>query len=241
MPEPWKVAPGMASLQGESTMSGPIRIHITDDHAVFRVGLRSFIEKHPGLEIVGESADAGLDAIVASKPDILILDINMPGKSAAELVKELGKQCPSVGIIVLTIHDEERYLREFLNLGAQGFLVKTSTGDELITAIKKVARGEQYVDPVLAPHLIARYVGRTSGAGSGPELLTEREREVCGYLALGHTNAEVAEALSISKRTVETHRASIMAKTGLHTRAAIVKFAIDHGLAPSLSKTRDPG
>jgi two-component system, NarL family, response regulator NreC len=223
-------------------MSGPIRIHITDDHAVFRCGLRSFIEKHGDLQVVGETAnaDAALAAILASKPDILILDINMPGMSAANLVKELGKRCPSVGIIVLTIHDEERYLREFLKLGARGFLVKTSTGDELVSAIKKVARGEQYVDPVLAPHLIARYVGRTAAAGAGPELLTDREREVCGYLALGYTNAEVAAALSISKRTVETHRASIMAKTGLHTRAAIVRFAIEHDLAPSLPKTRGP-
>jgi DNA-binding NarL/FixJ family response regulator len=224
-------------------MSETIRIHITDDHAVFRAGLRSFIDKHAGLEVVGESAnaDATLDAISASKPDILILDINMPGMSAAALVKELGRRCPSAGVIVLTIHDEERYLREFLQLGVKGFLVKTSTGEELITAIRKVARGEQYVDPVLAPHLIARYVGRIAATGAKPELLTEREREVCGYLALGYTNAEAAAALSISKRTVETHRASIMSKTGLRTRAAIVKFAIEHGLAPSLSKERDPG
>ena len=219
-------------------MSGAIRIHIADDHAVFRCGLRSFIEKHRDLQVVGETADVDstLGAVSASKPDILILDINMPGTSAATLVKELGRICPSVAVIVLTIHDEERYLREFLQLGAKGFLVKTSTGDELITAIRKVARGEQYVDQVLAPHLIARYIARASGADAGPELLTEREREVCGYLALGYTNAETAAALSISKRTVETHRAAIMAKTGLRTRAAIVKFAIEHGLAPSLSK-----
>jgi two-component system, NarL family, response regulator NreC len=223
-------------------MSKPIRIQITDDHAVFRVGLRSFIEKHPGLEVVAESADAAsaLDAVDAAKPDILILDINMPGMGAAALVRELGKRHPALAVIVLTIHDEEHYLREFLQLGVKGFLVKTSTGDELIKAIKKVARGEQHVDPALAPYLIARYVGRTTTPGARPELLTEREREVCGYLALGHTNAEVAAALAISKRTVETHRASIMAKTGLRTRAEIVKFAIEHGLAPSLSKTREP-
>jgi two-component system, NarL family, response regulator NreC len=223
-------------------MNRAIRIQITDDHAVFRVGLRSFIEKHPGLEVVGENADAAstLDAVGTSRPDVLILDINMPGMSAAALVKELGRRYPAIAIIVLTIHDEEHYLREFLQLGVKGFLVKTSTGDELIGAIRKVARGEQHVDPALAPHLIARYVGRAAGTGARPELLTDREREVCGYLALGYTNAEVAAALAISKRTVETHRASIMAKTGLRTRAAIVRFAIEHGLAPSLSKARDP-
>jgi DNA-binding NarL/FixJ family response regulator len=224
-------------------MSSAIRIHITDDHAVFRVGLRSFIEKQPGIEVVGESADAAatLDAVETSKPDVLVLDINMPGMSATTLVKELVRRHPSVAVIILTIHDEERYLREFLQLGVKGFLVKTSTGDELVKAIKKVARGEQHVDPALAQYLIARYVGRPAGHGAGPELLTDREREVCGYLALGYTNAEVAAALAISKRTVETHRASIMAKTGLHSRAAIVKFAIEHGLAPSLWKAREPG
>jgi two-component system, NarL family, response regulator NreC len=210
---------------------------------VFRVGLRSFIEKQPGLEVVGESADGAstLDAVAVTKPEVLILDINMPGMSAAALVKELGRRHPSIAVIILTIHDEEHYLREFLQLGVKGFLVKTSTGDELIKAIKKVSRGEQHVDPALAPYLIARYVGRTAGPGARPELLTDREREVCGYLALGYTNAEVASALAISKRTVETHRASIMSKTGLRTRAAIVKFAIEHGLAPSLSKAREPG
>lgn len=221
-------------------MNRPIAVHLTDDHAVFRCGLRAFIEKEPDLRVVGETADAAstLDAVTRAKPDVLILDINMPGMPAAQLVSELVARDPAIAILILTIHDEERYLREFLQLGVKGFMVKTSTGDELIHAIKQVARGEQYVDPALSSLLIARYIGRPAEKREGAGVLTDREREICAYLALGHTNAEIATALGISKRTVETHRASIVTKTGLHSRAEIVQFAMDQGL---MSLANRPG
>jgi len=213
---------------------GSIKIHITDDHAVFRCGLKAFIENEPDMVVVSEAAQADetMERVRVSQPDVLLLDINIPGRSASALAKELLEEHPHLALLVLTIHDEEHYLREFLRLGARGFMVKTSTGNELIEAIRKVYRGEQYVDPAMSHYLIANYIGRPRQPKAGFDLLTGREREVCQYLASGFTNAEVAEALSISKRTVETHRAAIMAKVGLKSRAELVHFAMETGLWP---------
>jgi two-component system response regulator NreC len=220
-------------------MTAPIRIHLTDDHAVFRCGLKAFIEKEADLLVVSEAAD-GDETIVAAraaKPDVVILDINLPKSSASTVAKDLLAEHPKLALLMLTIHDEEHYLREYLRIGAKGFMLKTSTGDELIDAIRKVHRGEQYVDPALSHYLIANYIGRPKESKEGIALLTGREREICSYLASGYTNAEVAETLNISKRTVETHRAAIMAKIGLKSRAELVHFAMENGLWPSNSST----
>jgi two-component system response regulator NreC len=213
----------------------PIRVHITDDHAVFRHGLRAFIEKESDLLVVGESADGAstIATLPTTQPDVLILDINMAGTPAAAVARELLERHPRLGILVLTIHDEEHYLREFLRIGARGFMVKTSTGSELIEAIRKIHRGGQYVDPSMSHHLIANYIGRQQRPKEGLDLLTGREREICSYLAAGYTNAEVADALGISKRTVETHRAAIMSKVGLKSRAQLVQFALENNLSLS--------
>jgi two-component system response regulator NreC len=220
---------------------GPIKIHITDDHAVFRHGLKAFIEKEDDMVVVSEAPDGAetLERVVLTKPDVLLLDINIPGMSASTLARELMQALPELAILVLTIHDEEHYLREFLRLGAKGFMVKTSTGNELIAAIRKVYAGEQYVDPAMAHYLISNYIGRTKRPKEGLDRLTGREREVCAYLASGFTNAEVADALSISKRTVETHRAAIMSKIGLKSRAELVQFAMENGLWPGPSAPRN--
>lgn len=215
-------------------MPAPIRIHLTDDHAVFRCGLKAFIEKEPDLLVVSEAADGDetLTAARASRPDVVVLDINLPKSSASAVAKDLISEFPRIALLMLTIHDEEHYLREYLRIGAKGFMLKTSTGDELIDAIRKVYRGEQYVDPALAHYLIANYIGRPKETKAGISLLTGREREICSYLASGYTNAEVADTLNISKRTVETHRAAIMAKVGLKSRAELVHFAMENGLWP---------
>ena len=216
----------------ESNMT--IKVHITDDHGVFRCGLKAFIEQEPDLEVVSEAAtgEETLEQVAKSNPSVVILDINIPGMPAANVARSLLDDNPRLGILVLTIHEEEHYLRWFLRLGALGFMVKTSTGTELIQAIRKVARGEQYVDPAMSGYLIANYIGRQQTARDGANVLTGREREVCSYLASGHTNAEVADALGISKRTVETHRAAIMSKIGLRSRAELVQFAMENDLWP---------
>lgn len=210
-----------------------IRIHVTDDHAVFRSGLKAFIEKEADMAVVSEAAEAEetLAKVRESRPDVVILDINIPGRTASSLTGDLLAEHPKLALLMLTIHDEEHYLRQFLRLGARGFMIKTSTGDELIQAIRKIHNGEQYVDPALSRYLIANYVGRPKGPKGALDLLTGREREVCQYLASGFTNAEIGKALSISKRTVETHRASIMAKVGLKSRAELVHFANENGLS----------
>ncbi len=209
-----------------------IKVHVTDDHAVFRCGLKAFIEQESDLVVVSEAStgEETLEAVERSNPSVVILDINLPGMPAATVAKQLLEKHRRLAILVLTIHDEEHYLRAFLRIGARGFMVKTSTGNQLVEAIRKVAAGEQYVDPTMAKYLIANYIGRPQTGRDGINVLTGREREVCSYLAAGHTNAEVAEALGISKRTVETHRAAIMSKIGLRSRAELVQFAMENDL-----------
>lgn len=218
----------------ESPQMAQIRIHVTGDQAILRCGLKAFIETEADLIVVSEATDAEetLVCVRESKPDVAILDINTPSRSASSLTQILLQENPRLALLILTVHDEEHYLREFLRLGARGFMVKTSTGPELIQAIRKINRGEQYVDSQLSRYLIANYIGRPSKGKVGIELLTGREREICQHLASGQTNAEVAETLNISKRTVETHRAAIMAKIGLKSRAELVNFAMENGLWP---------
>ncbi len=210
----------------------PIRIHIADDHAVFRSGLKAFIEKQDDLIVVGESGDvSGTEKWMAeNEVDVLILDINMPGPPAFQLVENIKKQYPEVSVLVLTMHDEEHYLKEFFRLGAKGFMVKSSTGDELVQAIRKIYQGHDFIDPTMSKFMISNYLGKSQRPAGSLELLTGREQDVCRLLALGHTNTEAAKALSISRRTVEAHRAAIMGKMKFSSRAELVQFALDNNL-----------
>jgi two-component system response regulator NreC len=209
-----------------------IQVHIADDHAVFRSGLKALIEKEADLVVIGETGNSfdTLRWFSEHKADVLVLDINMPGPPTSEVARELGTNHPETAVLVLTIHSEEYYLREFLKLGVKGFMVKTSTGNEVIEALRTVNEGKMYVDPAMSEYLISNYVGRPLESGGRLNALTKREQEVCTYLAKGHTNKEVSDVLFISKRTVETHRASIMSKLGLKTRAELVRFALENAL-----------
>ncbi len=209
-----------------------IRIHIADDHAVFRSGLKAFLEKEEDFFVVGESGDTTetMGWISKNDVDVLILDINMPGPPSDEIVRKVSLEYPQVGILILTIHDEEHYLRDLVAAGAKGFMVKTSTGQEVIQAIRSIFQGRDYIDPSMSKRMISKYLGDEPVSERDIELLTNREREVCSLLALGHTNTEVGENLSISKRTVEAHRAAIMTKLKLKSRAELVQFALDNDL-----------
>jgi len=209
-----------------------IRIHIADDHGVFREGLRALVEKEPDMEVVSESSDTfqTLNCTKKEKLDVLLLDINMPGIPTSEIVRTVSKEQPHLAVLVLTIHDEEFYLREFLKAGARGFMVKTSTGKDLVQAIRTVYRGKQYIDPSMTQFLVSNYLGESLETDILNEKLTRREQEVCEKLALGLTNEEAAKALSLSRRTIESHRASIMSKLGLKSRAELVRFALQNGL-----------
>jgi DNA-binding NarL/FixJ family response regulator len=211
-----------------------IRVLIADDHGVFRSGLRALLEKEPDVEVVAETGDGPttIQAVESDSVDVLILDITMPGLPGTKVAETVLKSRPEVGIVVLTMHEDEYYVQQLLALGVRAFVLKKSTGTDLIQAIRAASRKEQYVDPALAGSVIHSYLGRR--VKRRPEtkagLLTPREQEVCGLLANGHTNAEISEKLAISERTVETHRAHIMSKLELDSRADLVRFAIDHGL-----------
>ncbi|HPO16966.1 MAG TPA: response regulator transcription factor [Candidatus Hydrogenedentes bacterium] len=210
-----------------------IRVFIADDHAVFRNGLRILLEKEKDIEVVGEtgSGPETLHALETCKADVVLLDINLPGLSGNRVAEELLKKRPAPAIVVLTMHEDEYYLQELLRIGARGYVLKKSTGTEVLHAIRAAFRGDTYIDPALANLVVSPYVGRTNPKKSSRlDLLTQREKEVCTLLAYGHTNAEVGEKLCISDRTVETHRNNIMGKLGLTNRAELVRFAIDNGL-----------
>jgi DNA-binding NarL/FixJ family response regulator len=212
-----------------------IKIMLADDHAVFRSGLRALLEKEKGFQVVAEAGDGNETVKKACRGDIdvLILDINMPGMTGPMIAEEVLKKKPRLAIVVLTMHDEEYYLQELFKIGVRGFVLKKSTGTDLLQAIHAVGRGEQYIDPSLTKCVLACYIGTKDGKTPGQSrkgLLTQREQQVCQMLAYGHTNSEIAEKLFISERTVETHRSNIYTKLGLHNRVELVRFAIDNGL-----------
>ena len=211
----------------------PIRVFLVDDHAVIRNGLRALLEREQDMLVAGESA-SGVDSLRAVEEvpvDVLLLDISMPGLSGARTAQELLGKRPSLAIVVLTMHEDEYYLQEMLRIGVRGYVLKKSSGVELVHAIRAAYRGDNYIDPSLANLVISPYVGKPPSKTLGRlAVLTAREQEVCRLLAYGYTNGEVAEKLFISDRTVETHRTNIMGKLGLNSRAELVRFAIDNGL-----------
>ena len=210
----------------------PIRIVISDDHSVFRSGLRTLLEKEPDFEVVGE-ADSGADTLQTlsnTQTDVLILDISMPGISGTEVARAVLEQQPQLPIVILTMHEDEYYLREFFEIGVRAFLLKKSTATELFQAVRAVQKGDYYIDSSLTGHVINPFLGKSSRSDKKPGILTSREQEICRLLAFGHTNTEIADKLNISGRTVETHRTNIMSKLGLKSRANLVRYAIDNGL-----------
>jgi DNA-binding NarL/FixJ family response regulator len=210
-----------------------IRILIADDHAVFRGALRTLLEKENDLTVVAEAADGPdtLRAVANNEVDVVLLDLSMPGLPGSRVAEALLEEQPSLAIVVLTMHEDEYYLRELMGIGARGFVLKKSAGADLLQAIHSAHRGKRYVDPSLGGDVISSWVGHhRESKSAGLESLTPREREVCRLLALGHTNAEIAKQLSLSERKVETHRTGLMTKLGLSNRAELVRFAIDKGL-----------
>lgn len=209
-----------------------IRIIIADDHAMFRAGIRGLLEKEADIEVIAETGN-GFDTIRAvskHQVDVLLLDLGLPGLSGARVAEAVLEEKPSLAVVVLTMHDEEFYLRELLKIGARAFVLKKSSGKELVQAIRSSHRGERYVDPSLAGRVLGAFYDPSPTAEKRLDVLTPREKEVCTLLAYGYTNTEIAQKLFISDRTVETHRSNITAKLDLNSRAEIVQFAIDHGL-----------
>jgi two-component system response regulator NreC len=207
-----------------------IRVLIVDDHAVVRSGLKLVLGAEEGIEPVGEAGTAR-DAIFearALKPDVILLDVVMPDQSGLEIIPALLKENPEAKILVLSMQDDPQYVREALGAGASGYVLKEAADNEVVAAVREVAGGGRYVHPELGARLVAAESEERRRAEEDP--LSERESEVLRLLALGHTNQEIAKQLYISVRTAETHRAHIMQKLRLSSRAELVRYALERGL-----------
>jgi two-component system response regulator NreC len=207
-----------------------IRVVLVDDHAVVRSGLRLLLEKQDDIEVVGEAGNAK-DAIFrarALKPDVILLDVVMPGESGIEVLPKLLKETPETRVLLLSMQDDPSYVREAFAAGASGYVLKEAADEEVVSAVREIADGGRYVHPALGARMVAAEAEERAAAEADP--LSEREREVLRLLALGHTNQEIAEQLYISVRTAESHRAHIMQKLRLSTRAELVRYALAHGL-----------
>lgn len=208
-------------------MSDAVRILLVDDHAVLRSGLRLLLEREDDLEPVGEAgtAEDAVLALVRLHPDVVVIDVEMPGAGGLAGVAMILGRAPTTRVLVLSMHDQARDVRRAFDAGAHGYLPKAAADEDLVRAIRAVARGGRYVHPSLGAALAA------PAAPAGPvDDLTAREREVLRLLALGHTNQEIAELLVVSVRTVESHRAHIMARLRISTRAGLVRVALQAGL-----------
>lgn len=210
----------------------PIRILLADDHGLFRSGLASLLSAHADFSVVGEAAD-GFEAVrqaVSLKPDVVLMDIGMPGLGGVEATREIRRLVPATRILALTQYDDEGYLRQMLKAGARGYLVKKAADLELYGAVRTVARGDLYLHPSMLRLLVEEVVLTPPADPSKGEQLSERERETLRLLALGHTNREVAERLSVSVKTAETYKARIAEKLGLQRRSDLVRYARSLGL-----------
>jgi two-component system response regulator NreC len=207
-----------------------VRVLIVDDHAVVRSGLRHVIDREPDFETVGEagSADEAVRAARELQPDVVVMDVVMPGASGLEATPSVLVAAPKAKVLVLSMQDDPRYVREAFGAGASGYVLKEAADTEVVEAIREVAAGGRYVHPALGARLASAEVDAMRKADADP--LSDREREVLRLLALGHTNQEIAKMLFISVRTAETHRAHIMQKLRISTRAELVRYALAEGM-----------
>ena len=205
----------------------PTTIVIADDHSVVRSGLRMLLDAEPDLEVLAEAGDvdSARRYVRGHKPAVLILDLNMPGEPSLPAIPDLREEFPDTQIVVLTMQDDPAFAREAMRAGALGYVLKEAADAELVEAVKAAAAGGTYLHPRLGARLAAE-----PAEDSRKDDLTDREREVLKLIALGHTNSEVASQLFLSVRTVESHRAHIQQKLRLHTRAELVRYALDNGL-----------
>jgi DNA-binding NarL/FixJ family response regulator len=215
-------------------MMGKIRIVLGDDHTVVRQGLRKILEAHDEWEVVGEASD-GRDAVrmaLAMQPDVIILDIGMPLLSGIEATRQIVRRLPGTGVLILSMHAEEAFITQALQAGARGYLLKDSADTDLIRGVTAVAAGKSFFSPAAAKVMLDDYLRHLAKKGivDRYEALSEREREIFQLVAEGHSNKDVADLLSISVATVETHRAHILQKLDVHSTAELVLYAVRRGV-----------
>lgn len=215
-------------------MSGKQRIFIVEDHTLLRAGLRALLSQDPDLEIVGE-ADNGRDAIraiAALAPHLVLMDISMPGINGIEAMRDIKRRNPQTRVLVLTIHKTEEYIHESLRAGANGYLLKDATHDELRVAIRSILNGKTYLSPDISGKVIHGYLNtsKADDVSSTWDTLTHREREVLKLVAEGHPNKYISDYLCLSIKTVEKHRSNLMKKLDLHNASMLTSYAIGKGL-----------
>jgi DNA-binding NarL/FixJ family response regulator len=210
-----------------------ISVLLADDHLVVRRGLCAVLEGEPDLKIIGEVADGAkvVHATETLRPDVLILDLMLPNLGGLHILRELDKLHLPTRVVVLSMHSSEAYVTEALGLGACGYVIKDSSADDLIRAVRQVAAGQRFLSPPLSESLLEAYNQRVQAASRDPyDTLTSREREVLLLAAQGHTSAEIAAQLSISPRTAESHRSNLMQKLGLRSQSDLIRFALRRGI-----------
>ncbi|MGD8255235.1 MAG: response regulator transcription factor [Syntrophobacterales bacterium] len=210
------------------------RVVIAEDHTILREGLRALLSAESDLEVVGE-ADDGRQAIRRVEelgPDLILTDLSMPKMNGVEAIREIKKRAPETKVLALTVHKAEEFILEVLQAGADGYVLKDASSEELMMAIKSVLGGKRYLSPSVSQLVIEGYLeGRKSIASSSPwDTLTKRERQILKLIAEGHKNKEIADYLYISVKTVEKHRANLMKKLDLHSAAALTAYAMERGL-----------
>jgi len=213
-----------------------VKILIADDHAIVREGIRMILEAQPDFEVVGEAEDGDEAVRLARKlaPEVVVMDISMPKLNGVEATQAIREGLPGVHVLILTMHEEQSYLFQLLRLGAAGYVLKRAAATDLVEAVRATHRGETFLYPAVAQSIVQDYLERLR-TGEGSERyggLTYREREILVLIAEGLTNAQIAEKLVISVKTVQTHRAHIMKKLDLHDRSLLVRYAVRKGLIP---------
>jgi DNA-binding NarL/FixJ family response regulator len=219
-------------LINEVNSSTPIRVLIADDHALVRAGVRALLERLSDVQVVAEASDGFevLDLIEQHEPHLVLMDIAMPGLNGLEATRALAKKHPEVRVIVLSIYSDEEHVHQALRAGAAGYLVKGAALAELELAIRAVAHGETYLSPPISKPVIAEYLRRTRAELNSVERLSPRQTEILKLLAEGKTTKQIALDLSISAKTVESHRAQLMERLDIHDLAGLVRYAIKTGL-----------
>lgn len=215
-----------------------IKIVLADDHQVVRFGLRTLLDSKPNFNVIGEASDGheAVKLVETLKPDVLVLDLMMPNLNGLDVTRIVHKQFPEMKIVVLSMYDSEAYIVEALKNGASAYVLKQSTTDELVDAVLEVSAGRRYLSHSLSERAIEAYIKYAKVAKTDSfelyKTLTPREIEVLHLASQGHTNASIAETLSISSRTVETHRANMMKKLGIHSQIELIRFAMTRGIIP---------
>jgi two-component system response regulator NreC len=208
----------------------PIRLMLVDDHSLMREGLTELLTREPDLEVVAEASTVATAVAVEADPDVIVCDLVLPDGRGAEVVRAVQERFPAASILVLTMVDNPGDVQQTFSAGARGFMLKEAASSELVHAIRRVAAGEDYLQPAMGAALASLRQATTRVHSSTCVDLSVREREVLHLIALGHTNTEIARLLFLSLRTVESHRANILAKLGLRTRAELVRYAAGEGL-----------